>query len=1122
MSKADSIRILYIEDDIITATRVQMQLDQRGYVVDLAMDGKEGLAKIEEQNYDVVAVDYHLPGMNGLQVLQNLANNPFKMPAIMVTGAGNERVAVEAMKLGAGDYLVKDTENHYLELLPSIIESELQKQRLITEKQQAENALHYRDTILEAVSFAAQKFLVANHWQEPIQEILAHLGQAVAASRVYIFENHSQNIDSQTTFSQRYFSDENLENLLTSQRYEWVADGIKSQIHEPNLQNMPYYPHFQNRAKTLAKGQPIYGLTKNFLEPERELLTMGKVLSIAIVPVFVNKKWWGFIGYDDCLEEREWPSVVIEAFKTAASLLGAAIQRDKMNKALRKSEKRLAETQRLANLGHCEWDLFTNTRRLSQETLKIFGWNSNKSLIKNETFIKAIHPQDRHIVKEATHQAIYFNKFYDIEFRIIRPDGSIRYLHALSELIRDSQGKPRRFLGTAQDITAYKEVEMALRDSTQTLSAILNAATDSIVMMELDTTCVIINPAGAERLGRKVAEVVGQRLCDLVAKDVAIKRKKIVKQLIRTKQPSRFEDEESPGLWFEHSIYPVFNESGTVNRIAIVSRDISERKQAEEALKHERDFTNAIINTAGSLVMVLDHKGRIVRFNDTCSNLTGYTFEEVKNRYIWDFLLTDEKIEPCKQYFKNIVAKSPTSQRYEVNWIMKNKTLRLIDWSHTILTNEHHEVDYVIGTGIDITERKRAEEILARTLTELEIILDNSPVGIAFLAQKQQFIRVNRKLEEMCGYTEQELKNHTPKILYFSPKDYQTLNKNLSATYEMEQLMRRKDNTSFWCHVKVKEIDPNDPAKGFIWSLEDVTEKRQAEENLRLAATVFETTTEAILVTDTNNHIIMVNPAFTTITGYRFDEVVDKTPHLLSSGRHNAEFYQQMWTNLLEEGKWQGEIWNRRKNGEIYVQWISITTIRDANHQIVQYVAVFRDITKRKKNEELILHQAHHDALTNLPNRILFVDRLKQALRSAKRHQGRVAVMFIDLDRFKSVNDTLGHDFGDLLLKEVAQRLIACIRESDTVARLGGDEFTIVLTQIQNISDIQIIAKRMLNSLSQPFTLKDHETWIGGSIGIAFFPKDGQEAETLVKKADIAMYQAKQEGRNTFRFYGLA
>jgi diguanylate cyclase (GGDEF)-like protein/PAS domain S-box-containing protein len=1117
MSNADSIRILYIEDDIVTAARVQMQLDQRGYEVDLAMNGQEGLTKIKERNYDIVAVDYHLPGMNGLQILQNLAQNHLKVPAIMITGAGNEQVAVEAMKLGAGDYLVKDTNNHFLELLPAVIESEIGKQQLITEKQQAEDALHYRDTILEAVSFAAEKFLVATHWEEPIQEILARLGQAIAASRVYLFENHYP-----PSFSTSIFTEEKLENLLTSKRYEWVAEGISSQRNNPLFQNFSYYPLFIEQAPILAQGQPIYGPISDFSEPEVEILAIGETLSVAIVPVLVNQKWWGFIGYDDCLEEREWPTAVIDAFKTAANLLGAAIQRDKMNIALRNSETRLAETQRLAHLGHCEWELITNTRYLSEETLKIFGWPLESNPVNSQTFVNAIHPEDRHLVKQAALQTINTDKPYDVEFRIIRSDGHIRYLHALSELIRDAQGKPLRFLGSAQDITAYKQVEQALRESTQTLSAILNAATDSIVMIELDTTCVIINPAAAARLGYPIDEIIGQRLCDLVVPEVAAKRKKIVNHVIQTKQPSQFEDEEMPGIWFEHSIYPVCTESGAVSRIAIVSRDITKRKQTEQALRYERDFTNAILNTAGSLVLVLEPSGRIIRFNKTSEKITGYNFEEVKNHYIWDFFISIDKIEHCQQYFQNLVTANQTSasMRYEVNWIMKDQSCRLIDWHHTILSNNKNDIEYVIATGIDITERKQAEETLARTLAELEVILDNSPIGIAFITQEQRFVRVNRKLEEMSGYTEKELTNNTVKylnLLIENDKNY-SLGK---ATYEMEQLMRRKDSSQFWCHVKVKAIDTNDPAKGFIWSLEDVTDKRRAEEELRLAATVFETTTEAIMVTDRKTHIIMVNPAFTSITGYTFEEIKGQQPKVLSSGHHNTEFYQNMWHHLLETGKWQGEIWNRRKNGDIYVEWISITTIRNSKHEIVQYVAVFSDITKRKQAEKLIWHQAHYDALTDLPNRVLFMDRLKQALRSAKRQQGRVAVMFIDLDRFKWVNDTLGHDAGDLLLKEVAQRLTTCIRESDTVARLGGDEFTVVLTQIQTFADIKIVAQRILTSLAQPFKLKDNEAFIGGSIGIAFFPKDGQEAEILVKKADIAMYQVKQEGRNTFRFYGL-
>ena len=1109
MSNVQPTRILYIEDDVVTAACVQTQLEQRGYVVDLAMDGKNGLTKLEEKSYDVIAVDYHLPGMNGLQVLQSLAESQFMVPTIMITGAGNERIAVEAMKLGAGDYLIKDTDNNYLELLPGVIECELEKQQLITEKRRAENALHYRDTILEAVSFAAEKFLTCAHWAEPIQEVLACLGQAVATSRIYIFNNHH--------------NEEGL--LLTSQLYEWVANGITSQIDNPELQNFPFEPLFSRWVEILGKGQPLYGLLKDFPESEASIFATQEIISMAVCPIFVGNKWWGFIGYDDCLEEREWLPVVIEAFKTAANILGAAIEHEQMNQALRESEAHLAETQRIAHLGHCDWDMTSNTRYFSEETLKILGWPLENHLVSNEKFVNIVHPDDRKIIQNAVAQTIKFNKPYDTEFRISRPNGTIRYLHALSELFRDENGKPSHFFGTVLDITERKQVEKELHESTQTLSAILNAATDSIVMTELDTTCVMINPAGAARLGRTVDEVVDQHLCELVAPEVAASRSAMVEQVIHTKQPMIFEDEEREDLWFEHSVYPVLDDSGSVIRIAVVSRDITQRKQIEEALKKERDFTNAVISAAASLVLVLDRLGRIVRFNNTCEKLTGYTFEEVKKHYIWDCFLSEENIEICKEYFKNLVVTNRPALRHEIYWVTKNKTHRLIDWSHALLPNDKNEIEYVIGTGIDITERKQAEEALAHTLAEQKVILDNSLVGIAFINEERLFVRVNRKLEEMCGYAENELNGHTTEILYSSSEDYNNVgfqNYPLikkGATYEMEHLMRRKDGTSFWCRLKVKVIDPNALSNGYIWNLEDVTEKRRAEENQRLAATVFETSTEGILVTDADNHIIMVNPAFTVITGYTLDEVVGKDPNLLNSGHHNASFYQEMWKSLVKTGKWQGELWNRRKNGEVYVEWVSMVVIRDASDTIVQYVAVFSDITKRKQTEKLIWHQAHYDALTELPNRTLFSDRLTHAVQTAKRQQEQLAVMFIDLDRFKWVNDTLGHKAGDQLLKEAAQRLIACVREYDTVARLGGDEFTVILGQIESMLNLKTIAERILNNLSQPFKLDNHKITIAGSLGIALFPEDGADAETLLKNADIAMYQAKEGGRNAYRFF---
>ncbi len=296
----------------------------------------------------------------------------------------------------------------------------------------------------------------------------------------------------------------------------------------------------------------------------------------------------------------------------------------------------------------------------------------------------------------------------------------------------------------------------------------------------------------------------------------------------------------------------------------------------------------------------------------------------------------------------------------------------------------------------------------------------------------------------------------------------------------------------------------------------------QEEEKQHLAAVVFENTTEAIIVTDKNNQIKIVNRAFSKITGYHQEEVVGKNPSLLSAGSHNKLFYEAMWKSLVNNNYWEGEIWNRRKNGEIYPGWLSITAIRDQQGDPVQYIGIHNDFTKSKEYEEKMWRLANCDALTNLPNRTLFMDRLSNALERAQREKQLVALLLIDLDRFKRVNDTLGHAAGDQLLQIVAERLTACVRHIDTIARLGGDEFTAILTGIPKMYYIERIAGKMLDNLAMPFFLAgDNEVFISGSIGITISPDDGHEVETLMKNADIAMYRAKQEGRNAYRFFTL-
>jgi diguanylate cyclase (GGDEF)-like protein/PAS domain S-box-containing protein len=299
----------------------------------------------------------------------------------------------------------------------------------------------------------------------------------------------------------------------------------------------------------------------------------------------------------------------------------------------------------------------------------------------------------------------------------------------------------------------------------------------------------------------------------------------------------------------------------------------------------------------------------------------------------------------------------------------------------------------------------------------------------------------------------------------------------------------------------------------------DITERREAEEQLRIAAAVFDTSSEGIVVTDYNNCIIAVNPGFTKITGYHLDEVVGRSPSILSSGRHDTDYYRAMWRSLQQHGRWEGEIWNRNRDGGIYPEWLSLTVVRDEKGEVVQHIAVFSDITRRKRDEEKIRWQANYDPVTGLPNRTLFHERLAASLSSSHREGWVTALLFIDLDNFKTVNDTRGHAVGDWLLQEVAGRLASCIREADTVARLGGDEFTVILQDVTGADDTAMVAQKIVSAIAEPFFAEDGDIFIGASIGITLYPNDARDAASLIRHADLAMYRAKEAGRNGYRFF---
>ncbi len=316
----------------------------------------------------------------------------------------------------------------------------------------------------------------------------------------------------------------------------------------------------------------------------------------------------------------------------------------------------------------------------------------------------------------------------------------------------------------------------------------------------------------------------------------------------------------------------------------------------------------------------------------------------------------------------------------------------------------------------------------------------------------------------------------------------------------------------------LKAGNPLDPVSHVILLARDITTRKRAEEQLKLASHFFEGSSEGFVITDAHQRIIKVNRTFTQITGYSVEEMLGKSPAALSSGRHSRSFYRQMWQQINAVGQWQGEVWNRRKNGEVYPEWLSITRVPDAQGQTAYYLAIFSDTSQRKEQEARIRYLAYYDPLTGLANRSLLKDRAQHDLAQCKRHQTPLSLLFIDLDHFKQINDSLGHQVGDQLLKQVGERLGQQVREQDTVARMGGDEFVTVLPET-NDEGAALVARNFLERLSQPYQVGPHELTVTPSIGIALYPNDGTDFDTLYRCADTAMYRAKQNGRSSFSFF---
>jgi diguanylate cyclase (GGDEF)-like protein/PAS domain S-box-containing protein len=404
-----------------------------------------------------------------------------------------------------------------------------------------------------------------------------------------------------------------------------------------------------------------------------------------------------------------------------------------------------------------------------------------------------------------------------------------------------------------------------------------------------------------------------------------------------------------------------------------------------------------------------------------------------------------------------------------------------------------------------------------------EATFDQAPIGLAHLDLAGRWRRINPRLLALVGRPATALIGIEAAALFshLAARIRDCL-AGTTRTCLDEREVERGDGRAIWVEFSLNLVLGDDgAAQFFVLALTDITARRRAEEEWRLSAAVFSNTQEGVVITDPDGRILTVNPAFSAITGYDPGELIGHSMRMLQSGRHDRAFYDRLWQAVRTTGHWQGEIWNRRKNGEVYPELLTISTVRGEHGEIVNYVGSFSDITTWKRSQQRMEHLAHHDALTGLPNRLMLLSRLEHAVAKARRDREQGAVLFLDLDRFKQVNDTLGHPAGDALLIAVAERLRERLRDSDTLARLGGDEFVIVLEQLSARNQAARLAQELIARLSEPFELPGGQiARIGASIGITLFPADGTAPDELIKHADAALYESKQGGRGTYRFSG--
>lgn len=681
-----------------------------------------------------------------------------------------------------------------------------------------------------------------------------------------------------------------------------------------------------------------------------------------------------------------------------------------------------------------------------------------------------------------------------------------------------------------QALNVQASIEDKLRESELRYREVFESTSDGLFLLDVTENMrfkiVEFNPVEERLVGYLTSEVSGKFVEEILHEESAQQAIAKYRRCVETGTTINYEEELAlpHGLhYFYTTLIPVRDAGGRIYRIVGIARDITERKLAAEVLRiSEEKFSKTFHNSPNPISITKLSDGKIIEINDAWIRITGYTREEAVGHTSVELGIWGNPVDRANFIAELTEKGRVTNQKF----LFKTKTNEVTCLVSAELVEIQNEQCLVLAAQ-DITDLKQAEHALMIANERLSLALRAAGAGTWDWDMATGKLSWSNELFQLFGMDPDKAEaTFDTWLAALHSDDLQAAQDRITdairdhiALFSEYRIVLGSGETRWIQALGNTTYDEHGKAVRMTGICIDVTVQKIAEENLQLSARVFAEAHEGIMITDANADIIDVNPAFCEITGYGREEAIGQNLRIFNSGRQPPEFYTLMMQSLTEEGYWQGELWNRKNNGEVYAAHLTISALRDQHGKAVNYVGLFSDITQAKQQQQTLELMAHYDALTQLPNRVLFADRFNQAISHCNRDKSLLGVCYLDLDGFKQVNDTHGHEAGDQMLIELARRIKSTMREEDTVSRQGGDEFALLLGGLDTAEQCFNTLERIHQAIAQPYVIDGHIIALGASSGVTIYPMDESEPDTLLRHADHAMYQAKLDGRNHFQLF---